>query len=115
MKASSPTRTEHESTMATKSKGSEATFAPPQGKAGTITKVEAVRRALDELGTSATGATIQDFVRDRFQLPITVDHIYTTKADILRKRKEQQEAELSNTPEAEATSQPQAEPSPPQT
>jgi hypothetical protein len=57
-----------------------------------MTKVEAVRRALDHLGPIATGGRIQDYVRDNFGLEMSADHVYTTKAEILRRAKEHKNA-----------------------
>src|SRR4051812_7771837 len=85
--------------MAEKQKGTGAT---------TITKVEAVRRALQELGTTVTGSQLQTFVRDRFGLEMTIDHIYTAKADVLRRMAKEQKADEAA---MESFPQPQVEPS----
>ena len=50
-----------------------------------ITKMEAVRRALDELGPEAMPKAIQGFVMDRFGIEMNTDHISTYKGDIRRK------------------------------
>jgi hypothetical protein len=66
--------------------------APRKGKRGPITKTEAVRRALGELGNDAKPARIQGYVKDNFKIDMTTDHISTCKGDILRK------ARLGKTP-----------------
>lgn len=58
----------------------------PAGNAleGSITKFEAVRRALDALGKKAKPADIQTFIKDNFNLEITLGHAKTNKGKILR-------------------------------
>lgn len=48
-----------------------------------ITKVEGVRRALQELGLDATADAILAFLKDRFGITMTRDHLYVTKGEIL--------------------------------
>jgi hypothetical protein len=50
-----------------------------------ITKLEGVRRALEELGPEAMPTAIKGFVKDRFGLEMTTNHISTYKGNILRK------------------------------
>ena len=50
-----------------------------------ITKMEAVRRALDELGLTAPTAALQGFVKNRFGLDMTAGHVKNAKGKILRK------------------------------
>jgi hypothetical protein len=55
-----------------------------EGK-GTISKQEAVRRALAELGHDAKPTVIKGFVKDRFGIEMGTDHISTAKGEALRK------------------------------
>jgi hypothetical protein len=63
--------------------GSEAAGRP----AKKVTKMEAVRRALRELGKDASGTDIQDFARDHFSLDVPPELGKKYKSDILRKAK----------------------------
>jgi hypothetical protein len=56
-----------------------------QTQAAGITKVEAVRRALAELGADATPTQIQGWIRDQLGIDMNTDHISTTKSDLRRK------------------------------
>jgi hypothetical protein len=87
-----------------------------------ITKMEGVRRALDELGPEASPTVIQGFVKDRFGLEMNTNHISTCKGDILRKagvkrkrrgKRPTTQKSAARTAEAKkgATSKPQAQPS----
>jgi hypothetical protein len=53
-----------------------------QSSTSGISKMEAVRRALAELGKGAGPTAIQVFVKDRFGLEMTKDHISVCKAGI---------------------------------
>jgi hypothetical protein len=50
-----------------------------------ITKREAVQQALGELGRDAKPTQMQGWIRDRFAIDMTTDHISTSKGEILRK------------------------------
>jgi hypothetical protein len=50
-----------------------------------MTKMEAVRRALDERGLTAPTAALQEFVKMRFGLDMTAGHVKNYKGKILRK------------------------------
>jgi hypothetical protein len=50
-----------------------------------ITKQEAVRRALDQLGPEAKPTQMQGWIKDQFNIEMGRDHISTAKGDILRK------------------------------
>jgi hypothetical protein len=50
-----------------------------------MTKMEAVRRALDELGLTAPTSALQEFVKKRFGLDMTLGHVKNYKGKILRK------------------------------
>jgi hypothetical protein len=52
-----------------------------------ITKQEAVRRALAALGKMALASDIQKYVKETFNLDMTIDHIYTAKSSVLGKGK----------------------------
>jgi hypothetical protein len=54
-------------------------------KNGGMTKQDAVRQALSELGKDAMPTKIKGFVKERFGLEMTTDHISTAKSDILRR------------------------------
>src|SRR3954447_15144913 len=75
--------------MAEKTSTQEA--APPQGHgdraagAGGITKIEAVRQALAELGKDASLARLQGHIRDRLRIEMTTNHISDARGKILRK------------------------------
>jgi hypothetical protein len=51
-----------------------------------ITKQEAVRRALKELGNDAKPAQMRGWIRDTLGIEMTADHISTSKGAILRKQ-----------------------------
>lgn len=53
--------------------------------AASLTKKDAVRKALAELGSDAKPVQIQGFVKERFGITMTTDHISTTKGEIHRK------------------------------
>jgi hypothetical protein len=50
-----------------------------------ITKMEAVRRAMAELGNDATPTPLQAHVKDKYGLDMTKEHVSVYKRDILRK------------------------------
>jgi hypothetical protein len=52
-----------------------------------VTKQDAVRRALAALGKKATAKDIQKFVKDTFNLDMTIDHVYNAKSNVLGKGK----------------------------
>jgi hypothetical protein len=60
---------------------------PKKVPAAGITKQEAVRRALAELGRDAKPTQMQGHIREHYGLEMTVGHISTAKGDILRKAK----------------------------
>jgi len=53
-------------------------------KAPTITRVEAVRQALAQLGPDAPNDSILAFLKKRFGFAMTMDHLYVVKSDIRR-------------------------------
>ena len=54
--------------------------------------MEAVRRALGELGKTAMPLQIQKLVEERFGIDMNVNHISTCKGDILRKNAKKAQA-----------------------
>jgi hypothetical protein len=68
--------------MATMTSG---TAAPKKAQANGISKMEAVRRALAELGQDATRTEIQSFVKERLGIEMNADVVSTYKAHIARK------------------------------
>jgi hypothetical protein len=81
---------------------------------GGITKQEAVRRALAELGPDAKPRQIQGWVKDTFDIDMGTDHISTTKGQIFRasgKRKQAAVAQPS-APQTSAEPREQARPAP---
>jgi hypothetical protein len=53
---------------------------------GGMTKMEAVRQALAELGKDAKPLQLRAFVKERFGIDMTADHVSTYKGQILRKQ-----------------------------
>jgi hypothetical protein len=51
-------------------------------KGGTISKQEAVRRALGHFGRDAKPAQMQGWIKQQFNLDMTTDHISTAKGEI---------------------------------
>jgi hypothetical protein len=56
-----------------------------ESKGGTISKQEAVRRALAHFGRDAKPAQMQGWIRQQFNIEMSSDHISTAKGEILRK------------------------------
>ena len=54
------------------------------GQQGAISKMEAVRRALGDLGKDAKPAALQPYIKDKFGLDMTPEHITTCKGSILK-------------------------------
>ena len=50
-----------------------------------ITKMDAVRRSLDELGPQTGPTALKEFVKNRFGLDMTLGHVKNYKGKILRK------------------------------
>ena len=47
-----------------------------------MTKIEALQRALKELGPEATAPAIQTFLRDRYGIAMTTGHIYAARGEL---------------------------------
>src|SRR5262249_53352103 len=52
-----------------------------------ITKQEAVRRALKAMGRAATPTQMQPYIKEKFNIEMTTDHISTAKSTVLHKKK----------------------------
>src|SRR5262245_58867457 len=79
-----------------------------------ISKLEAVRRAMAELGNKAKRGDIQAFIKEKFGSEMSPDHISTSKGEILRKaRQARKPAAKAARKEETARPQPQAAPAPP--
>jgi hypothetical protein len=50
-----------------------------------MTKMDAVRRGLDELGPEAKPTALREFVKNRFGLDMTAGHVKNAKGKIVRK------------------------------
>jgi hypothetical protein len=55
-------------------------------KTGGISKMDAVRQALRQLGGDAKPVQIHGFIKDKFGIEMTLDHISNYKSDIRKKR-----------------------------
>lgn len=86
--------------------------------ADTMSKMEAVRKALKELGKDAKPIQIQSYVKERFGIDMSADHCSNYKSVILRKSKgkgkrlvQQAAARSTETPESSTgTNRPTARP-----
>src|SRR5262249_56026626 len=56
-----------------------------KGKSGVVSKMDAVREALRHLGSDAKPAQIQGFIKEKFGVEMTLDHISNYKSDIRKK------------------------------
>ena len=54
-----------------------------------VTKTEAVRRAMGELGKDASRPDIQKYVKDKFGYDMSPDHISNCKSDLRKRGKKQ--------------------------
>ena len=84
------------------------TAAPKKVEAG-ITKMEAVRRALAELGRDAKPTQIQGWVKDTYGIEMGTDHISTAKGQILRKPRGKRKSATVTQPSAARNEEPQVQ------
>jgi hypothetical protein len=77
-----------------------------------ITKQEAVRRALAELGNDAKPAQMKGWIKERLGIDMTADHISTAKGDILRKAGVKSKRKKRGRPAAKPEAAAQAGPAP---
>ncbi len=76
-----------------------------------ISKSEAVRRAVHELGMEATRGQIHEFIKERFGIEMNLDHISTAKGEAIRKLTgNSKPAPKSPAPKAAVTPKPQQKP-----
>ncbi len=98
---------------------------PKKAPAAGMSKREAVKRALADLGRDATPSQLQPHIREKFDIEMTTDHISTEKGNILRKAQAAakptaakplavQKSAAREVEPKEATPQPQTEPTAPQ-
>jgi hypothetical protein len=59
---------------------------PPKAPAGGITKIEAVQRALSELGHNAQLGQMQAHIKERFGIEMSTDHIRTSRSVLFKRR-----------------------------
>jgi hypothetical protein len=84
----------------------------PRPAQGSISKQEAVRRALAELGNNAKPVEIKPFVKERFGIEMSADHISTAKGTILKKAKGKKKRRRAAKKEAAPTAPAQPTPRP---
>src|SRR5262245_3546852 len=60
-------------------------------KTNGMSKQEAVRRALEAMGKDAKPSAMQPFIKEKFGIDMTTDHISTAKGEILRRKKGKKE------------------------
>lgn len=58
---------------------------PKKTQAGTVSKMEAVRRAMAKLGNDAGRKEIHDLIKKDFGIVMSIDHVSTYRGDIRRK------------------------------
>ncbi|HYT88644.1 MAG TPA: hypothetical protein VEL76_08035 [Gemmataceae bacterium] len=90
--------------MAEKTNGHDGAAAPQKAQAQPMNKMQAVRRALNEMGPDATPSQMQPYIKQKFGIDMSTDHISTYKGDIRRKAKEAKKA----APKAAAAAKPAA-------
>jgi hypothetical protein len=78
----------------------------PTPKTNGITKMEAVKRALATLGKEAKPSDIQSFVKAKFIIVMSTDHVSNCKGEIARQAK----AKAAPKPTATAAPKPSAKP-----
>jgi hypothetical protein len=81
-----------------------------KARAGGMTKREAVRRALADLGEDAPPTQLQGHIREKFGIEMTTDHISTEKGAIRKEAAAKATAikSVSRTPAARRSAQPSA-------
>jgi hypothetical protein len=81
--------------------------------AGGLSKMDAVRRAMRELGNDAMPKRIQAFVKERFGVEMTNDHVSDCKKKILKKGKGKAKRAASKAPAQASAARTKAPPKPP--
>src|SRR5262245_6613015 len=95
--------TQESDTMAEKTNGHDGA-ASQKAQAAGMSKMEAVRQALSAMGGDATPSQMQPFIKQKFGIDMSTDHISTYKGDIRRKAKAAKKA----APKAAAAAKPAA-------
>ena len=62
-------------------------------KTADISKVDAVRKALEELGKKAKPGAIQEYVKEKFGLEMSMSHVSNCKTVLRKKRRKKNAAE----------------------
>jgi hypothetical protein len=88
--------------------------ASKEAPSGGISKQEAVRQALADLGRDATPTQMQGHIKEKFGIEMTTNHISTAKGQILRKKPRKTAPKPLVQQAAASTSEPppQTEPAP---
>jgi hypothetical protein len=112
MNKRSPALTSEETTMTTEQTPPKTTNTQQPGPATPVTRMEAIRRAVAELGPAATGDKIQAFAKERFGLDLTRKYITDSRSKMRtrKKRKKSKPAAPAAPPPAAAK---KTKPSPP--
>jgi hypothetical protein len=71
--------------MADKTKGHAGAATTPKGKASSMTKSEALRKAIGQLGKDSKPLQLQAHIKQQFGIEMSTDHISSSKTDIIRK------------------------------
>jgi hypothetical protein len=81
---------------------------------GSIKKMEAVRRALSEMGNDTKPLRIQAWVKEKYGIEMSADHVSVCKGTILRKARDKRKSAAITQPSAAQNSEPreQARPAP---
>jgi hypothetical protein len=85
----------------------------PGAAAGGLSKIETVRRAMRELGNDALPKRIQAFVKERFGVVMTNDHVSDCKKKILKKGKGKARRAAAKPPAQASAARTKAAPAPP--
>ena len=71
--------------MAEKTNGHAGAAGKPKGKAASMSKADALRRALSDLSKDAMPVQLQAHIKDKFGIEMTTSHISASKTNIVRK------------------------------
>jgi hypothetical protein len=71
-----------------------------------LTKMEAMRRALADLGRDAKPAQLRGWVKEKFGIAMSADHVSTYKGTILRKKSGKRKAAAVTQPSAATNEEP---------
>jgi hypothetical protein len=79
---------------------------PISKSSGSLSKKDAVRRALQDLGNEAKPLQIREHIKKRYHLEMSLDHISTVKGEILRETGQAKPAAAKPTSTATAAAKP---------